>query len=446
MLHRFARSKEFLRSRTFLLLDQLCFSLTNFLLTITLARSYSELAFAAFGVGLSIALMAQAVQRNLYIMRFALLPPRAGRRYMSAVVAEHIIVVALLALVASVWAVAALFLDGSGFVVLTAFSTIVCGFVYFQVEFDRAVQVKRNSPAGAFVLSFLYLCTILVLAGLARFIALPFPLFMAGLVVFCALKGAWLAIFVARPRWRWGIHFMLQDLKHYGLSALMIAATSAGYTHVPVMVLAAEYPPSEVATFIAVRSLMQPVMLIFRSFDAFDKNRFRNASGGSIFGARRVFWRTFLGYGAAGLAGILIMSIAPNAIIRLAYGAKYAGAGMLLLAWCLFATLIGMVLPVMSVVRLVRKDHTFATWSVAAASLGTLLALVLCRPFGSTGAMAALLSGAALSVIGGLITIRSIVFGRIDGQLPSYRVARAPGGRRKAAPVSQEGDGGALSL
>jgi len=60
--------------------------------------------------------------------------------------------------------------------------------------------------------------------------------------------------------------------------------------------------------------------------------------------------------------------------------------------------------------------------------------------------MVALLSGAALSVIGGLITIRAIVFGRIDGQLPSYRVARAPSGGRKAAPVSQERDGEALLL
>jgi O-antigen/teichoic acid export membrane protein len=415
--------------RSLLLLDQVFFSATNFILTITLARAYSDEAFAAFGVGLSIALVAATVQKLIYIFRFSLMTPRTAGRYSPGVIAEHLLVLIGLAVPLAGGAVAAVALGVQGFPRYLALSVLVCGLIYCQVEFDRALQIKRGSAVGAFLLSFLYFLAVLLLAGLTYAVALPFELFMAGLAIFSVTKGAWIAASGARPRWRWGWRFLKQDLRQHGVSGGLITAAHAGFTHVPVMVLAGVSSAAQVATFIAMRSLTQPLSLILRSFDAADKNRLRTASGGTVAGARRVFWLTFLAYGGVPLLGLALISLGPEVLIRLAYGGKYMDSGHLLLAWCLFFTLLGVTNPQWSIVRLFDKDRVFTRWYLASAVLGTALAALLSPHLGADGAMIASLAGVTLLVLGGLATIRDVAFGIGDAVLPSERRGRPAAAR-----------------
>lgn len=50
--------------------DQCMFAAGNFLLTVLLARYYSDIDLAAYGIALSIALVLQGVQKNTYVIQY----------------------------------------------------------------------------------------------------------------------------------------------------------------------------------------------------------------------------------------------------------------------------------------------------------------------------------------------------------------------------------------
>jgi O-antigen/teichoic acid export membrane protein len=410
-----------LAPRMLLLLDQVAFSLTNFVLTIVIARTYSAAEFGAYGVGLASALAIQFAQRSLYIIGLSLMSERVARRRLGGIVAEHILFTGATILVLAIGAAGAVIAGIGRAGIEIAAATMVCAVVYFQADFDRAVLVKRGAYAGAFGLSVVYLLIVGVLAVLAKFAHLGFFPFMAGLGVACTLKGSWLALLRVAPRWGWAWRFLARDWRAYGWPALVQAATSAGGTHVPVIALAAVRGPIEVAGFVAMRSLTQPLALILRSLDAVDKNRFRAQSGGTTAGARRVFWRTTLIYGALGLGALAVLAIRPEAIVALVYRDRYAGFGDLLLSWGCYVALLGLMLPLQSALYLMGKQREITRWTVISALAGTGIAFALCPSLGAWGAMAATLAAAVMNVLLGGMVVRHLIIGSLDLPLPKER-------------------------
>ena len=422
-----------LHYRGLLALDQALFSATNFVLTITLARVYSDVALAAYGVGLSSALIAQQFQRNIYISRFSLLTPRAGLRYMPGCAAEHLMVIGALSSVFILMAAVAVMFRLGEYLTDIAISTLVCSFIYFQVEFDRMVMIKRGSAMGAFLLSLAYFIVVLATSGIAFYARIPFAAFMGVLIVFSIVKCGWITLYITHPRWGWGMHFLMADMRRYGVSAGMYAVTSAGVVHVPVMVLAASSPPSQVAALVAMRSLTQPLQLVVRSFDIAERNRFRALSGGTTAGARRGYWRIFSLYAGVGVLGLMFVAAAPAQIIHLAYGARFHGTSGLLLGWCVYAVLIGVTSAHMVVIRVLDRDNHFILWLVLGAIAATAFAVLFCSTYGATGAMLGTLFGAAVTAAGGFHTIREVAFGRGSKPLPSQLHSRARSGEQSAA-------------
>jgi len=192
-----------------------------------------------------------------------------------------------------------------------------------------------------------------------------------------------------------------------------------------VMVLAAVAAPSEVAALVAMRSLTQPLQLIVRSFDAAERNRFRALAAGTTAGARRGFWRILALYAGVGLLGLVTVSIAPQKIIHLAYGARFPDSVGLLLGWCVYAVMLGITASHMVVVRILGKDNNFIFWLVLSAIVASASASILAPHYGATGAMLATLCGAALTAGGGIVTIREVAFGRSNKPLPSQLRSRA---------------------
>jgi len=163
-----------LAPRMLLLLDQVAFSLTNFVLTIVIARTYSAAEFGAYGVGLASALAIQFAQRSLYIIGLSLMSERVARRRLGGIVAEHILFTGATILVLAIGAAGAVIAGIGRAGIEIAAATMVCAVVYFQADFDRAVLVKRGAYAGAFGLSVVYLLIVGVLAVLAKFAHLGF--------------------------------------------------------------------------------------------------------------------------------------------------------------------------------------------------------------------------------------------------------------------------------
>jgi O-antigen/teichoic acid export membrane protein len=404
--------------RIYLLLDQAVFSGSNFILTVALARTYSAAEFGSYGIGLSVAFIVQFVQRNLYIVSYSLMSRRIASRLSPGIVAEHLIVAggAVLLAALATGVVAATRTGQAGLDI--AVSTLVCTVIYFQVDFDRAVQVKRGSYRGTLALSLVYLAIVVAMAILAKQVHISFPVFMTLLGLVCTLKFLWLCVLRVRPHWSWGLRLLGRDWRRYGTVAVIQSASYAGGQHLPLMILAALSGSAQVGGLIAMRSLIQPLMLVIRSLDAGDKNRFRLVSSGRTAGARKVFWYTTLVYGGIGLSAVTVLAIFPNQIIAIAYHGKYAGLGGIMIAWAIYAGLLGLTFPIQSLTYLLHRQKQLTAWIIVSGAIGVVLAAILCGPYGMWGAMSATVISMAMNVVGGLLVTRDIIVGRGDAPLP----------------------------
>jgi O-antigen/teichoic acid export membrane protein len=427
--------KSHLATRGFLFADNLLFSVANFVFTISVARLYPESEFAALGVALAFVLAVQAMQKSLYIVRVSLMPAHTASRRRGAIIAEHLIVVAGAVLFVCLVVTIGTLVGASEQFKLIGLATVVSYLIYFQADFDRAILLKLGSALRSALLSLSYLIAVAILAALARWRGLGFPGFMVGLIVFAIGKGiVVVALVSARPRWRAGRRLLVADWQRYGMPSLIGAASYAGFTHVPVMLLEALSGPLQVGVFVAMRTLMQPLMVIIRSLDAGDKNRFQDRSGGTLIGVRHVFWRTIAMYAAIGLLALLVLSIAPEQLIRIVYKGKFGGHADLLIGWCLFAIFLTLSMPIQSVVYLLHRQRRAMWWGMISSVTGLCIAVFTCGPLGARGAMLSTLCGAVLAVITGIWVIRDVVISPITDKVQMIPVA----GLRKRRSVSEE--------
>jgi O-antigen/teichoic acid export membrane protein len=402
----------------YLLLDLVVFSSANFILTIALGRLYSASEFGSYGIGLAVALAVQFIQRNLYIVSLSLMSRRVAARLSRGILAEHLTVAGTTLLIAMLLT-CVMAVTGAGHADLdVALSTLVCGIIYFQSDFDRAMQVKRGSYRGALALSIVYLIIVITIAVLAKVLDLSFIDFMMSLGLIFSLRSLWLCLLHIRPHWSWGIRLLRRDWRRYGVPALIQAGSFAGGQHLPLIVLATFGGSAQVGGLIAMRSLSQPLSVVFRSLDAGDKNRFRLASGGSTAGARRVFWRTVAFYGAISVGAIVILSIFRDQIIAFAYHGKYSGLGGVMIGWTVYAAMMGITFPIQSLIYLLHRQRFFTGWIMASGAFGVALSILLCDRFGMMGAMTATLLSLAVNALGGLIVVRDVIAGRKDVPLP----------------------------
>lgn len=405
-------------SRMYLLLDQIVFSVTNFILTIVLARLYSASEFGCYGIGLAVAFVVQFIQRNLYIVGLSLMSQRIATRLLPGILAEHSIVAGTALLIAIVGTGIVAFSHAGPASLDVALATLACAIIYFQADFDRAVLVKRRAYLGALALSIVYFFVVIGVAGLAKFLHWSFAGFMVSLSALCAIKASWFLMLRVRPHWVWGLRLLARDWRRHGMPALIQAGSSACTQHVPLMILATVGGSAEVGGLIAMRSLTQPLTLVIRSLDAGDKNRFRAASCGRTAGARRVFWRTMLVYGAIGGSAIAVLSIFPRQIIELAYHGKYQGLGGILIGWALYSALLGLSFPIQSLVYLLGRQRALTFWTIVSGVIGVGIAVALCGRFGIWGAISASVISMAVNTLGGLHVTRDLALGRTDLPLP----------------------------
>jgi O-antigen/teichoic acid export membrane protein len=401
-----------LAPRLLLLLDQSIFSIANFTLTIVLARRYPAAQFGAYGVGLTAALTVQYIQRNLYIVSLSMMSERVALRSLPGIIAKHLIVTAGTIAILGLAAAAVIIAGAKGGTIDVIVATLSCIVVYFQADFDRAVLVKRAA----------YLCIVLALFALVQAKPIGFDVFMGALACGCLAKGGWLVLLRIEPRWRWGLRFIARDWRHYGVPTLLSAASNAAYSNVPVMVLAATRGPAEVAGMMAMRSLTMPLNLVLRSFDAVDKNRFRSLSGGTASGVRRIFWRTMLSYAALGAAALAVLAVCSHPIIAIVYHDRYAAFTGLLLAWCAYCALLGLMQPLQSVVLLTGKQMSSTRLATISGGVAVVIAFATCRSLGATGAMTATLTAAALNVALSAYVVRALIFGSHEIILPRERL------------------------
>ncbi len=392
------------------LCDQVFFSAANFIFTILLAKYYSEVELAAYGIGLSIAITLQGIQRNTYMIQNSVLLPRILRRRATKVMGQQVIVWGFLFCAEMlVWGLYVVSGGESPLVLGAFYSTIVLTLIYIQLDFDRILLIKHERFVDPLVTSFLFLgVTGALFFAIPRF-ALSYEAMMAIIGIFTFIKSFWLILIIGPPHLYWGWRFMIRDFRKYIVASLLGVGGYAAYNNFPIFILSAVTAPIQSAAFAAMRSLLQPLLVVVRSLDIIDKNFFQNQDK-SLAGLRRSFLRLLFLYGAGALVMVLGMAVFGHSVVHLVYGEKYAPYSGLLFGWGLVFFMLTISNPIETVIVKRGKLNLYNLYRIPAGVVGLGLAMVLCRPYGAWGAIWACFGGWVVSVCLALWLIREVIF------------------------------------
>jgi O-antigen/teichoic acid export membrane protein len=374
--------------------DQVVVSVTNFVLTLVIGRVFSAEEFAAYGIGLSIGLALQGLQRHTVTIPLMLEPEGRVRRRVTAFSASQLILLVIAMLGAALTLGILSSVEMGRFSELVVIASLVCLVVYLQLEFARAYLVKIGRP-------WLLLASVgaLSLAALAgRLDYLP----MLGALTGAMLIHAAVVLTIAgAPKLRKGARLLAADMRRYGGWSAVAVATYSGYNHVPLFILGAIAAPIHAAAFVATRSLLQPLQILLRGFDVADKSAFARAAD-EPFSHRAFFFTLKLValYASVGAVFGIAVFLLADQIIGLAYGPKFSHASAALIAWVPAYMFMSVTMPLESLVY-ARKAFTGYFVIRGVASLIAIAASIpLIMLYEDVGAIAACTLGWFLAVIG----------------------------------------------
>jgi O-antigen/teichoic acid export membrane protein len=378
------------RTRVATVGDQVIVALTNFGLTLLIGRAFPAEEFAAYGIGLSIALMVQGLQRHAITIPLMLEPGARVAARKRAVYGEQVIAASLATGVAASCLLLASLTGVDRYGLLVVASSAVFLLVYFQLEFARAFFVKIGRPWLLLVSAGWY-CGVVAVCAIAIFNGhLSYPAMLVALGAAMLLHAIATAAVSARPAIFRGWVRLRGDARRYGGWAVAASLTYTGYNHLPLLLLGALAAPKHAAAFVAARSLLQPLQILLRGFDIADKSRFAEAAKdtpGS--GALRFTLKLAALYaGIALVFGALIAAFA-DPIIALAYGDKFASNSAALVAWAPVYIFLSITMPLESLVYARNEFVRYFTIRGVASVVTLAAAVPLIQRFAEVGAIAA---------------------------------------------------------
>jgi O-antigen/teichoic acid export membrane protein len=388
--------------------DQVIVALTNFGLTLAVGRAFGAAELAAYGMGLSIALMVQGLQRHAVTIPLLLKPAVRVERRRGGVVAAQAIVLLIALAVTGVAFLIARAVGASYLAQSTLLASAVCLVVYLQLEFARAFLTKIGR-AGVLVGGALFYglaATALALAALMQWISFEAMLIALGSAMLLH-SVAVLAIGRAFSL-HGGVRALKADIKRYGGWAVAATATYAGYNHIPLLIVGAIAAPIHAAVFVAARSLLQPLQILLRGFDVVDKSAFAELSA-RPYSQRTARFTLKLAalYALIGAAIGVVVALGAEQWMTLAYGQKFSGYGGALLAWVPAYILLSVSTPLESLVYARKVFREYFAIRGLASVVAIAAAFPLSANYGGVGAIMACAIGWFVAVTGtGLLLMR----------------------------------------
>jgi O-antigen/teichoic acid export membrane protein len=384
--------------------DQIIVSVTNFVLTLVIGRVFSAEEFASYGIGLSIGLMLQGLQRHAVTIPLMLEPDERVRRRAPAVSAEQSALLAFAVLGAAL-ALAVLFFVNTGrFGHLVVIASAVCLLIYLELEFARAFLVKIGRPWLLLASASWYgaVTGALSLAAIAgKLEYLPMLAWLAGAMLTHATAVLTIA---GIPQMRKGLRLFGADIRRYGGWAAIATATYTGYNHVPLLILGAVAAPIHAAAFVATRSLLQPLQILLRGFDIADKAAFAKAASEPFSRPALLFTLKLAAlYAVIGTAFGIAVFLLADRIIVFAYGSKFAGYGSALIAWVPAYMFLSLTMPLESLVYARKAFHGYFIIRGLASLAAIAASIPLIASYSEVGAIGACTLGWFLAVAGTLV-------------------------------------------
>ncbi len=379
--------------------DQCMFAAGNFLLTVLLARYYSDIDLAAYGIALSIALVLQGVQKNTYVIQHSVMPPEEFRSRSNKIMGEHFIATQPLLIILTFLSVYVAVNMPQSLETHTIIATTVCFAIYAQLEFERIVLIKYEKYLIPFLTSMAFLS--LVVGFLLFHDRFTFNDLMLSLWIFAVLKTLMLIALVGLPDIRGGVSQLREDCGQNVKASVQGVIGASGYTHGPVMILGAIAAPAQVAAYVAMRSLMQPTQIVMRSLDVIDKNFFHAKSAGTEDGIRQTMTSQMIWYAAISTLMAVMICGFGREIIQLLYNGKHESFIYVLYGWGVLSVFMAVVAPIESVLIIKNKlnDYNFIRLWIG------VITVLLCFPvaalFGAHGIILLSLAAGIAAVLAG---------------------------------------------
>jgi O-antigen/teichoic acid export membrane protein len=382
--------------------DQLLVALTNFGLTIAIGRAFGADDLAAYGIGLSVGLMVQGLQRHAVTIPLMLRTAAWAKGNMGGVAAEQLLVLSL-ALLAGLLALAFSYFSLPRFMYLAMLSSAVCLFIYLQLEFARAFLVKIGKPLVLLLGAVVYALAAAGLSICALRGLIGYETMLGGLTGTLLAHVAAVTYLAGKLAPREGGRLLAADTKQYGGWAVAATATYAGYNHVPLLILGAIAAPVHAAVFVAARSLLQPLQILLRGFDVADKTLFAELREGNRSG--RFIWRRVALYALIGVLFGAVAGVSAEWLITLAYGQKFAGYGAAIIAWVPAYVLLSVSMPLESLVYAQKRFAAYFLIRGIASVIAIAAAFPLIHWYAEVGAIAACGIGWFVAVTGTVVML-----------------------------------------
>jgi O-antigen/teichoic acid export membrane protein len=380
--------------------DLLIVSAANMLVAIALARSYSPQEFASYGIGLSIALVLQAVQRNGFLINLSLFTESRVRVLRRVLLGEHLIFVGIVVGVATIVAILVELSKVDQYGKMIVIATIPSLLFLLSVDFDRFFFLKRRKGSATTAWALVYLAAMAALGAGALWEHLPFYGFLSGMALFSVAKLVWIVVVTGGADLARGWQFLKRDTVMYLRPALIGVAAYAGYTHVPLFVLGYTSAPIYPAAVVAMRNLLQPLQVVFRSLDVVDKHLFAEARlGGGTAAQHRFMRRTAVIYLATSVALALVVCLNADPLVMLIYGPKYLGFEWTLYGLAAMFVILGVSFPLESAVFARGDTERYFSTRLYGGVAAMLVAYPLCARYNDVGAVVAMLFGAIIAIV-----------------------------------------------
>jgi O-antigen/teichoic acid export membrane protein len=384
--------------------DQIIVSVTNFALTLMIGRVFSAEEFASYGIGLSIGLMLQGLQRHAVTIPLMLEPDERVRRRAPAASAAQSVLLALALSGAALALVALLAVDTGRFGYVVVIASAVCLVIYLELEFARAFLIKIGRPWLLLAGAGWYAVVVGSLSLAAIMGKLDYLPMLAWLTAAMLVHAAAVVTVTGMPQIRKGLRLLGADIRRYGGWAAVATATYTGYNHVPLLILGAIAAPIHAAAFVATRSLLQPLQILLRGFDVADKSAFAKAANDPFSRSALLFTLKLAAlYAVIGATFGIAVFLLADRIIVLAYGAKFADYSPALIAWVPAYTFLSVTMPLESLVYARKAFGGYFIIRGLASLVAIAASIPLILTYADVGAIAACTLGWFLAVAGTLI-------------------------------------------
>jgi len=387
-------------SRLLPVFDQILFAASNFIIAIVLARNYSVETVAAYGIGLSVALILQAMQRHVIIIPLNVTKKIKNDKNARTWLGTHFISSGCMLSFVGVPCALATQLLMQEYVNLIALSILALTIVYMQAEFARAFLIATNRTAYVAVPALFQFFAVLYIAGFGFDDPYGYLKILSLLVSVSIISALFLVLLTGGPEWIHGDRLLRRLMKKYAGWGTTGVLASSGYNHVPLFILGIYAAPIQTAAFVMMRNLLQPSQVLLRGLDIVDKRkvgamRYQNSNS-----MQRKAFRFCLAYGSfAALYGIAI-TVSGEQLAGLVYGIEYSGFAYLLIPWAGIYILMAMLFPLESLAYASNKTNAYYSIRIVAGITATGLSFPLVWNFGALGAVICCLIGWLITVGG----------------------------------------------